>query len=582
MRKRLFAGMIAVALMFGSVSVFAIKGADDLNHNTPNYDIKYFTETGIIKVSGYLQKTNASQPVTLTVFRPEKAPGDVLTDGSNIAELLTHVRSTVTKADGSFAFELQIDKRSGTYRFAVGSPDTPQPVVKNFIYVNPADATNAIADINAALSTGTAAEKLAHLDVALTAWCTPGHSAFSGVEYPPKFGTAAKQCELLMATYNDKGAFTTTNFSDIYNLQVINQVSENEVAAAYANYQGFLKLDTATKMYADYGKLTDVDQSDLLKKLFGQNFAGVDKIRAEFDDWVICYTLKELIFLSNAVPGILQKAKDELGWGIDTTKYTGQASINTKLIGELRTKEQIIAIANAGEATEPTPTPKPAPRGSGGGSYGKATTQITVGTGGIAQPTPTPEPAPDKPSSSQGTFSDLGEVSWAKDYIESLAEKNIVNGRADGRFVPNDSVTRAEFLKMLLEALKLTDETADTAFRDTDKNQWHYKYVATAQKLGITDGINENTFGVDMPITRQDMAVMVYRAASAAKLPLADKGSQTAFEDNALIQDYAAMGVRALVSTGVINGTGGNLFDPFSDSTRAQAATVICKIMNLR
>jgi hypothetical protein len=106
------------------------------------------------------------------------------------------------------------------------------------------------------------------------------------------------------------------------------------------------------------------------------------------------------------------------------------------------------------------------------------------------------------------TFSDLSKAAWARSSIEALAARGIAAGRGDNLFMPGESVTRAEFLAMLLNAFDLTDENTDCTFKDVNDGKWYYNAIATAQKLGIVQGKTDGTFGVNDAITRQDMAVM--------------------------------------------------------------------------
>ena len=101
------------------------------------------------------------------------------------------------------------------------------------------------------------------------------------------------------------------------------------------------------------------------------------------------------------------------------------------------------------------------------------------------------------------TFELVNMIAIENDQFEIIAA-----GRGDNLFMPGESVTRAEFLAMLLNAFDLTDENADCTFKDVNDGKWYYNAIATAQKLGIVQGKTDGTFGVNDAITRQDMAVM--------------------------------------------------------------------------
>ena len=179
------------------------------------------------------------------------------------------------------------------------------------------------------------------------------------------------------------------------------------------------------------------------------------------------------------------------------------------------------------------------------------------------------------------TFSDLSKAAWARSSIEALAARGIVAGRGDNMFMPGDSITRAEFLAMLLNAFDLTDEKADCTFKDVNDGKWYYNAIATAQKLGIVRGKTDGTFGINDAITRQDMAVMVYKVSELLKVEMKETNSQTQFKDSAKISAYAVNAISAMQKSGIINGVGNDNFAPKNNATRAQAAVIIYQVFNL-
>ena len=77
-------------------------------------------------------------------------------------------------------------------------------------------------------------------------------------------------------------------------------------------------------------------------------------------------------------------------------------------------------------------------------------------------------------------FSDLGDAAWAESSVKYLASKGIISGKGDGRFYPNDTVTREEFVKIIVEAFKIYSNTATVEFEDVDSSRWSYGYIASA------------------------------------------------------------------------------------------------------
>lgn len=174
-------------------------------------------------------------------------------------------------------------------------------------------------------------------------------------------------------------------------------------------------------------------------------------------------------------------------------------------------------------------------------------------------------------------FDDLANVTWAQTAINALADRGIVNGTGGKMFEPNASVTREAFVKMLIEALGLYDETATTTFIDVPNNHWAYKYIASAQKCGLTNGLADGSFGLGQLISREEMATMAYRAMliSGKKLTAGSLG----FADSALIAEYAKEAVGAMNNAGIIKGTGDNKFAPKEICSRAMAAKVVYEII---
>ncbi|WHH57318.1 S-layer homology domain-containing protein [Petroclostridium sp. X23] len=173
------------------------------------------------------------------------------------------------------------------------------------------------------------------------------------------------------------------------------------------------------------------------------------------------------------------------------------------------------------------------------------------------------------------TFKDVSTVPWAKTSIEALAGRGIIGGIGEDKFDPDSNITREQFAKMIVEAFDLMDEAATTTLSDVDKNAWYAKHIASAQKSGVINGIGDSKFGVGSKISRQDMAVMAYRAALKANARLETTNAKEEFADEESIDSYAVEAVYAMLQANIINGVGSNTFRPKDYTTRAAAAKVI-------
>lgn len=184
------------------------------------------------------------------------------------------------------------------------------------------------------------------------------------------------------------------------------------------------------------------------------------------------------------------------------------------------------------------------------------------------------------PVSVKITFNDLTNVDWAKESIEALASREMIDGTGNGSFQPETQVTRAEFIKMLINAFDLNDAQATSSLRDVKEGEWYYRAIASAQKLGIAEGRADGSFGLNDPITRQDMAVLVHRAALLVKADLTPAFGEAKFADRSEIAPYAGDAVSAMQQAGVIEGLQAGVFGPQGAATRAEAATIIYRIYN--
>lgn len=233
--------------------------------------------------------------------------------------------------------------------------------------------------------------------------------------------------------------------------------------------------------------------------------------------------------------------------------------------GEFRTAFST-AIDLAKLETPPTP-PSQKPTYSSGGGGG--------GSFGVISATPSAIPETGVPETGVALpFADVANHTWAHSAIATLHSKAIIAGRGDGSFDPDSMVTRAEFAKMLVLALGIEAKTTDIAFADVASTDWFASYALTAAANGIVLG-SGGSFLPNASITRQDAAVMIYRAASLAG------GTMPAFTDSDSIASYARDAIASLCAAGILKGMEDGSFAPISGLTRAQAAVMLSRIMEV-
>lgn len=156
---------------------------------------------------------------------------------------------------------------------------------------------------------------------------------------------------------------------------------------------------------------------------------------------------------------------------------------------------------------------------------------------------------------------------------EAEFHKAYVSGYPDGKFRPENHVTREEATKMVVAALELESYSpASASFPDVSLNRWSFKWIETAAQLGYLKGYKDGTFGPEKPITRAEMASILVRIISNDKTLL-----------NAEIKDFSDVpdgkwytdSVRLAAGYGLINGYPDGTFRPEQKLTRTEAVTMI-------
>ncbi|GFZ94724.1 hypothetical protein GCM10008018_46360 [Paenibacillus marchantiophytorum] len=172
-------------------------------------------------------------------------------------------------------------------------------------------------------------------------------------------------------------------------------------------------------------------------------------------------------------------------------------------------------------------------------------------------------------------FSDIS-GHWAGATIKQAVSAGIVSGYPDGTFKPDHTVTRAEFAVMLMNVLKPQGDGSVLSFTDKAKiGAWAQKSVAQAVYAGIITGYEDSTFRPDAEITRPEMAVMIAKALGQS----VEATMATGFADDKDIPGWAKGAVAAMKKLGIIEGKGADKFAPVNKTTRAEAVTVLLKML---
>lgn len=180
-------------------------------------------------------------------------------------------------------------------------------------------------------------------------------------------------------------------------------------------------------------------------------------------------------------------------------------------------------------------------------------------------------------SDSSYSYKDLANH-WAKEGMYKLSYLEVLTGFTDGTMKPDKTISREEFIVMLTRAIKLTlTDTYPQYYQDIAADHWSYKYIEVAKNSGIIDVFNTSKLNPTKTITREEMAVI---AAKVAKdYPLT--GSSKSFKD--LSTNYKYMdSIGVVTALGIIQGLPDGSFKPYGGASRAEAAVIIQRILDLK
>lgn len=174
-------------------------------------------------------------------------------------------------------------------------------------------------------------------------------------------------------------------------------------------------------------------------------------------------------------------------------------------------------------------------------------------------------------ATTQTNFRDLGSDHWAYSYMNKLRDQGVLNGYGDNTMRPNDNITRAELLKVVLTANKTNTENKPAAFfKDTKITDWYAPYLNTATAMGILRGYTDGTVRPNNPITRAEALKIILEANKVAP-----KTTTASRFNDVNPSDWFAGYITAASDLGIVQGYGDGGFHPYQPVTRAEAAKIV-------
>ncbi len=254
--------------------------------------------------------------------------------------------------------------------------------------------------------------------------------------------------------------------------------------------------------------------------------------------------------------------------------------IQSSLLGS--DQVELVYDQESGSVTAPAPEgegPEDGEDSNGGGSGGSGSGGSSgSGSGGSEDESEEkPEEKPEEtPEEETPRFQDVTESDWFYEAVLDVYEKGIMTGVSQDSFAPQSTLSRAMLIQTLYALEGKPQMEREAPFADVAPDAWYGQAVAWAAGQGLAAGVGENRFAPDVPLTREQMALMLYRYAQLKQLDMEVEGEPLKdFQDGEEISGWAVEAMAWAVHTGLLSGKDGARLDPAGTATRAETAQVL-------
>ncbi len=372
--------------------------------------------------------------------------------------------------------------------------------------------------------------------------------------------------------------FTIDDPIDVYYLE--NEILREYTTCKFDNLTSVDKVIDLLETKNDVlGFRTDVkyyanNKSAVAENLICKTFNNYKELKKEFENAYVIYTLKNVLSYS-AIGELVNDCKEEIGYNESHFNKVASTALYKYILNNKNNISNIDELKNLIDSYT-----KSSEAGSTGGGGGGASSK-TIARNNVDYIVDNSTAATNETNAKEAIkktepiYNDITDDMWYADYIYKLAAKNIMNGN-DGYIRPEDTITRAEFLKILLKSanVPVASEEYQCSYKDVSENDWFAAFVKDATACGIVQG-SGNEFKPNDSITREEIAAMVYRTIIVKGVSF-DLSSAKLFKDESKISDWAYSAVLNCCSYGLINGYEDETFKPQNNATRAECAKIVC------
>ncbi|MBQ4517142.1 MAG: S-layer homology domain-containing protein [Clostridia bacterium] len=171
-------------------------------------------------------------------------------------------------------------------------------------------------------------------------------------------------------------------------------------------------------------------------------------------------------------------------------------------------------------------------------------------------------------------FFDVKEKDWFYESVKYVYDNELMSGVGFNEFDPGSSLTRG-MLVTILYRFEGSPSSMTYGFSDVPRTEWYTKSVDWAASTGIVNGVGDNRFAPDEPVTREQITVIFYNYSKYKKMDLTAKSDLSSFADSEKISSWATTAFEWAVSSGLISGKDNSMLDPSGKATRAETSAII-------
>ncbi|UQZ85515.1 Internalin-A precursor [Paenibacillus konkukensis] len=171
---------------------------------------------------------------------------------------------------------------------------------------------------------------------------------------------------------------------------------------------------------------------------------------------------------------------------------------------------------------------------------------------------------------------------WAKDSVNDMGSRMVINGVSDDRFNPDQEITRAEFAAIMVRALGLKPEAGAAPFTDVHNSDWYAGAIQTAYAYQLIGGFEDGTFRPTDSITREQAMTIMSKAMTITELKQklgSGAAALNTFEDADTVSGWAAKAISDCLQAGLVTGRGDHRLEPQASISRAEVAAIVQRLL---